>query len=139
VKNSATMRTETAKKADFILTLVTARKIGETVQKRASRKADGTAKVKLRQRHFILEKLFGVSDKDAALFAGYSLSIAENTKQKIWSRPGVRKEFERLRAQFTVTRKPERVQCSDHAGGEDAQAGETPDNLSSVNAALEQQ
>jgi phage terminase small subunit len=50
-----------------------------------------------RQRHFILEKLIGQSDKAAALAAGYSLSTAENTKQKIWVRPGVHAEFERLK------------------------------------------
>jgi hypothetical protein len=49
-----------------------------------------------RQRVFILEKLVGLSDKDAALAAGYSLSVAENTKQRIW-KPRVREEFERLR------------------------------------------
>lgn len=48
-----------------------------------------------RQRIFILEKLVGLSDKDAALAAGYSVSVAENTKQRIWNRR-VRSEFERL-------------------------------------------
>lgn len=48
-----------------------------------------------RQRMFILEKLVGRNDKDAALSAGYSLSVAENTKQRIW-KPRVRAEFERL-------------------------------------------
>ena len=49
-----------------------------------------------RQRHFILEKLVGQTDKDAAIAAGYSMWIATNTKQKIWARPGVREEYERL-------------------------------------------
>jgi hypothetical protein len=49
-----------------------------------------------RQRVFILEKLVGLNDKDAALAAGYSESVAENTKQRIW-KPRVREEFERLR------------------------------------------
>lgn len=49
-----------------------------------------------RQRAFILEKLVGLNDKDAALAAGYSLSVAENTKQRIW-KPRVRAEWERLR------------------------------------------
>lgn len=49
-----------------------------------------------RQRTFILEKLVGLNDKDAALSAGYSLSVAENTKQRIW-KPRVRAEWERLR------------------------------------------
>jgi hypothetical protein len=48
-----------------------------------------------RQRMFILEELVGRSDKEAALSAGYSLSVAENTKQRIW-KPRVRAEFERL-------------------------------------------
>jgi hypothetical protein len=48
-----------------------------------------------RQRMFILEKLVGRNDKDSALSAGYSLSVAENTKQRIW-KPHVRLEFERL-------------------------------------------
>ena len=49
-----------------------------------------------RQRVFILEKLVGLNDKDAALAAGYSLSVAENTKQRIW-KPRVCAEWERLR------------------------------------------
>jgi phage terminase small subunit len=39
-----------------------------------------------RQRTFILEKIMGRNDKDAALAAGYSLSMAGNTKQKVGSR-----------------------------------------------------
>ncbi|HXN22850.1 MAG TPA: hypothetical protein VOA41_08935 [Candidatus Dormibacteraeota bacterium] len=39
---------------------------------------------KLSQRLFVYEKIFGSNDKEAALAAGYSLSVAENTKQKIW-------------------------------------------------------
>lgn len=35
-----------------------------------------------RQRTFLFEKLLGVTDKDAALGAGYSPSVAENTKTK---------------------------------------------------------
>jgi phage terminase small subunit len=49
-----------------------------------------------RQRVFVLEKLAGLNDRDAALAAGYSLSVAENTKQRIW-KPRVRAEFERIR------------------------------------------
>jgi phage terminase small subunit len=48
------------------------------------------------QRTFLLEKLAGLNDKYAALAAGYSLSVAENTKQRIWAKPGVHKEFDRL-------------------------------------------
>jgi Terminase small subunit len=66
---------------------------GSTMDKR-SRRAD---EITRRQRTFLLEKLVGLNDKDAALAAGYSLSIAENTKQKIWAKPGVRKQFEQLK------------------------------------------
>jgi hypothetical protein len=54
-----------------------------------------------RQRTFVLEKLVGLNDKDAALSAGYSLSVAENTKQRIW-KPRVRAEWERLRWELTA-------------------------------------
>ncbi|HXM92960.1 MAG TPA: hypothetical protein VOA64_01710 [Candidatus Dormibacteraeota bacterium] len=54
-----------------------------------------------RQRTFILEKMIGMNDKDAALAAGYSLSVAENTKQKVW-KPKLRAEFQRLRARFEL-------------------------------------
>lgn len=64
----------------------------EAAEQRRSELLSGLTR---RQRHFILEKLLGNSDKDAALLAGYSLSVAENTKQRIW-KPVVRSEFERL-------------------------------------------
>ncbi len=48
-----------------------------------------------KQHAFVREKVLGMSDKEAALAVGYSLSVAENTKQKIW-KPPVRAEFERL-------------------------------------------
>jgi hypothetical protein len=54
-----------------------------------------------RQRTFVLEKLVGLNDKDAGLAAGYSLSVAENTKQRIW-RPRVRAEWERLRCEVAA-------------------------------------
>lgn len=47
------------------------------------------------QRLFLFGKLGGLNDKDAAIAAGYSLTVAENTKQRIW-KPRVRSEFERL-------------------------------------------
>ena len=47
------------------------------------------------QRLFLFGKFSGLNDKDAALAAGYSVSVAENTKQRIW-KPRVRAEFERL-------------------------------------------
>jgi phage terminase small subunit len=46
----------------------------------------------------VREKVLGLNDKEAALAAGYTLSVAENTKQKIWAKPQVRAEFERLRS-----------------------------------------
>jgi phage terminase small subunit len=58
-----------------------------------------------RQRMFVLEKLVGLNDKDAALSAGYSLSVAKNTKQRIW-KPHVRAEFERLQCGLQ-NRKPQ--------------------------------
>jgi phage terminase small subunit len=48
------------------------------------------------QRLFLFGKLGGLNDKDAAIAAGYSLSVAENTKQRIW-KPQVRAEYERVR------------------------------------------
>jgi len=48
------------------------------------------------QRLFLFGKLSGLNDKDAAIAAGYSLSVAENTKQRIW-KPLVRTEYERLK------------------------------------------
>jgi phage terminase small subunit len=50
-----------------------------------------------RQRTFLLEKLVGLNDKEAARAAGYALSVAENTKKKIWSKPLMQAEFERLK------------------------------------------
>jgi hypothetical protein len=47
------------------------------------------------QRLFLFGKLSGLDDKDAAIEAGYSPSVAENTRPRIW-KPRVRAEFERL-------------------------------------------
>ena len=47
------------------------------------------------QRLFLFGKLSGLNDKDAAIAAGYSVSVAENTKQRIW-KPRVRAEYERI-------------------------------------------
>lgn len=58
-----------------------------------------------RQLVFIHEKLLGLNDKAAALAAGYALSVAENTKQKVW-KPQVRAEFERLKARFDAANSP---------------------------------
>jgi phage terminase small subunit len=49
----------------------------------------------IRQRAFLREKILGSNDKEAALAAGYSPSVAENTKQKIWAKPIVLIEFKR--------------------------------------------
>jgi len=57
------------------------------------------------ERTFILEKLVGLNDKGAAIAAGFTLSMAENTKQKIWSRPGLGREFERLAGALDMTAK----------------------------------
>jgi hypothetical protein len=47
------------------------------------------------QQLFLFGKLSGLNDTYAAIAAGYSPSVAENTKQRIW-KPWVRAEFERL-------------------------------------------
>src|SRR6516225_8962399 len=61
-----------------------------------------------RQRLFLFGKLSGLNDKDAALAAGYSLSVAENTKQRIW-KPQARTEYERVRRTLTTTATPMEV------------------------------
>jgi len=48
-----------------------------------------------KQRLFLFGKLSGLNDKDAAIAAGYSVSVAENTKQRVW-KPLVRAEYERI-------------------------------------------
>jgi hypothetical protein len=68
---------------------------GETEESVKGKRSDLRNGLTRRQRIFVLEKLVGLSDKDAALAAGYSLSVSENTKQRIW-KPRVRGEFERL-------------------------------------------
>lgn len=56
-----------------------------------------------RQRRFILEKIAGLNDKDAELAAGYSLSVAENTKQRVWKK---RLHVEYFRVQQNLARVP---------------------------------
>ena len=51
------------------------------------------------QRLFLYGKLSGLNDKDAALAAGYSLSVAENTMQRIW-KPRVIDEFARVKCKL---------------------------------------
>jgi len=46
---------------------------------------------------FLFGKLSGLNDKNAALAAGYALSVAENTKQRIW-KPQVMAEYNRIKA-----------------------------------------
>jgi len=53
-----------------------------------------------RQRVFLIEKVLGSNDRDAALIVGDSLSIAENAKQALWSKPGMREEVELLKARI---------------------------------------
>jgi len=63
---------------------------------RPSRKKTVRIRGLTRKQHgFIREKVLGMNDKEAALAAGYSFTVAENTKQKIWE-PRVRAQFERL-------------------------------------------
>lgn len=75
----------------------------EKHRRRRRKRSDGwnlfeePRQINRQQRHFILEKLVGQSDKAAALAAGYTEQMAANTKQKIWARPGVREEYERLK------------------------------------------
>src|SRR5215831_13499998 len=61
-----------------------------------------------RQRLFLFGKLSGLNDKNAALAAGYAVSVAENTKQRIW-KPQVRTEYERVRRTLTTTATPMEV------------------------------
>ena len=68
----------------------------EKLERRRSELTNGLTDM---QRLFLFGKLSGLNDKDAAIAAGYSLSVAENTKQRIW-KPKVRMEFERLRREL---------------------------------------
>jgi phage terminase small subunit len=67
-----------------------------------------------RQRTFLLEKLTGLNDKEAALAAGYSPSMAENTKQKIWAKPQVHEEFRKLEHLLSLRMKSEIVTADSH-------------------------
>jgi len=77
----------------------------KTVQKRRSELRNGLTD---RQRLFLFGKLSGLNDKNAALAAGYALSVAENTKQRIW-KPQVLAEYERVRRTLTTTATPMEV------------------------------
>ncbi len=76
---------------------ITVAQAEETEESLNAKRSDLRNGLTRRQRIFLLEKLVGLSDKDAALAAGYSLSVSENTKQRIW-KPRVRNEWERLRS-----------------------------------------
>ena len=65
---------------------------GETLERRRSELRNGLTD---KRRLFLFGKLGGLNDKDATIAAGHSVSVAENTKQRIW-KPQVRAEFERL-------------------------------------------
>jgi hypothetical protein len=78
------------------LRLITGRKEAANRVRRLKQKVATLNGLNWRQRAFVREKIFGLTDKDAALIAGYSPSVAENTKQKIWTKAGVREEYERL-------------------------------------------
>jgi phage terminase small subunit len=69
----------------------------------------------LKQHAFVREKILGMSDKDAALAAGYATSVAKNTKEKIWSVPEVAAEFERLKSVFLEVWK--KLISEDSSGG----------------------
>ena len=58
-----------------------------------------------RQRAFVCAKIAGLNDLEAAVTAGYAPSTARNTRQKLWSRPGVRAEFESLRERLQAAGK----------------------------------
>ncbi len=64
----------------------------EALEQRRSELRNGLTDM---QRLFLFGKLSGLNDKDAAIAAGYSVSVAENTKQRIW-KPRVRAEYERI-------------------------------------------
>jgi hypothetical protein len=56
------------------------------------------------QHAFLREKILGTNDKEAALAAGYSLSVAENPKQKPWAKRQMRWAFERSEISFVANR-----------------------------------
>ena len=64
----------------------------EELEQRRSEMRNGLTDM---QRLFLLGKLSGLNDKDAAIAAGYSVSVAENTKQRVW-KPRVHAEYERI-------------------------------------------
>ena len=79
----------------------------EQLERRRSELRNGLTN---RQRLFLFGKLSGLNDKNAALAAGYALSVAENTKQRIW-KPQVMAEYNRIKSTVTpFTRRSPRQQ-----------------------------
>jgi hypothetical protein len=76
------------------------KKLGSRIRRSKFLKSGILWGLNVRQRAFVREKILGSMDKEAALAAGYSPSVADNTKQKIWAKPAVRSEFERLKERF---------------------------------------
>jgi hypothetical protein len=68
----------------------------------ANRKRNPLEQTTIDTRQYAFGKLSLLNDKDAALAAGYSVSVAENTKQRIW-KPQVRTEYERVRGNLKTT------------------------------------
>lgn len=69
------------------------------------RSESSLARLTARQRSFVVGKMEGKSDRRAALDAGYAVSTAENTKQKIMNRPVVRQVFQDLLDEFLPAEK----------------------------------
>ena len=91
---------------DSLRTAGKQREAGETrSDAAAARRSNVLNGLSREERTFLLEKLIGLNDKDAAIAAGFTLSMAENTKQKIWSRPAVRREFDRLAQALDIATK----------------------------------
>jgi hypothetical protein len=96
----------------------------ESLEQRRSELRNGLTDM---QRLFLFGKLSGLNDKDAALAAGYAVSVAENTKQRIW-KPRVRAEFGRLQCGLQNGKPPDGSTASDRepARGEHIAPGERP-------------
>lgn len=79
------------------------------------------------QRLFLFGKLNGLNDKDAAIAAGYSVSVAKNTKQRIWKQR-VRAEFGRLQCGLQNGKPPDGSTASDREPARDERIapGERP-------------
>ena len=96
-KTAVKRHTRRVKKSDRNPSVRTPKKAPEKRGRHKRKKVDRVDGMLRRQRTFLLEKLVGLNDKEAALAAGYAPSVATNTKHKIWAQPGVAAEFERLK------------------------------------------